>query len=135
MKKLAIFIAGVMFVGLVQADSLVGVDKMICATTQVQICIEYDTCYAAAPDELDVPEFVIIDLEKKSISTTKASDQDRSTSFTSVERDDGLIYLQGFEGGRVFSFVVHEVTGRITAALVRDGLSVSVFGACTDSDI
>jgi hypothetical protein len=135
MKKLAIFIAGVMFVGLVQADSLVGVDKMICATTQVQICIEHDTCYAAAPDELDVPEFVIIDLEKKSISTTKASDQDRSTSFTSVERDDGLIYLQGFEGGRVFSFVVHEGTGRITAALVRDGLSVSVFGACTDSDI
>ncbi len=135
MKKLAIAIAGVLVVGLVHAESLVGVDKMICATTQVQICIEYDTCYAAAPEELDMPEFVVIDLDEKSISTTRASGQNRSTSFTTVDRDNGFIYLQGSEGGRVFSFVIHEGTGRITAALVRDGISVNVFGACTDSDI
>ena len=135
MRKLAILIAGVLFVGVVQADNIVGVDKMICASVQVQICIENDTCYAATPDELDVPEFVIIDLKKKSISTTRASGQNRSTPFTSVERIDGLIYLQGTEGGRVFSFVINENSGHITAAVVRDGLSVSVFGSCTDSDI
>jgi hypothetical protein len=135
MKKLAIFIAGVMFSGLVQADSLVGVDKMICASVQVQICFENDTCYAAAPDELDVPEFVIIDLKEKSISTTRSSGLNRSTSFASVERNGGLIYLQGAEGGRVFSFVINEGSGHITAAVVRDGFSVSVFGSCTDSEI
>lgn len=121
--------------GLVQADNLDGVDEMICAAAQVKICIENDTCYAATPAELDVPDFVVIDTRKKTISTTRASNQNRSTKFTSVEKLDGLIYLQGVEGGRAFSFVIDEATGRMTVAVSRDGLSVSVFGACTDTDI
>lgn len=50
------------------------------------------------------------------------------------ERVEGLIYLQGIEGGRAFSFVIHEATGRLAAAIARDGLAVTVFGACTDKD-
>jgi hypothetical protein len=107
---------------------------MICAEAQVQICIENDTCYSATPAQLDVPDFVIIDTAKKTISTTKASNQDRSTAFTSVERVEGLIYLQGIEGGRAFSFVIDEESGRMTVAISRDGLAVNVFGACTDTD-
>ncbi len=49
MKKLAAVIAGLLTGGLVQADDLSGVDEMICAAAQVQICIENDTCYSAAP--------------------------------------------------------------------------------------
>ena len=135
MKKMAIAIAGVLAGGVLQADNLDGVDEMICAAAQVQICIENDTCYSATPAELDVPDFVVIDTRKKTISTTKASNQNRSTEFTSVEKLDGLIYLQGVEGGRAFSFVIDEATGRMTVAVSRDGLSVSVFGACTDTDL
>ena len=135
MKKLMIALAGMLVGGLVQADNLNGVDEMICAATQVQICIENDTCYSATPAELDVPNFVVIDTRKKTISTTEASDENRSTKFTSVEKLDGLIYLQGIEGGRAFSFVIDEATGRMTVAVSRDGLSVSVFGACTDTDL
>lgn len=135
MKKLAIAIVGMLAGGLVHADNLVGVDEMICAAAQVKICIENDTCYSATPAELDVPDFVVIDTKKKLISTTKASNQNRSTKFTSVEKLDGLIYLQGVEGGRAFSFVIDEATGHMTVAVSRDGLSVSVFGACTDTDL
>jgi len=135
MKKLAIASVGILAGGLVQADNLEGVDEMICAAAQVQICIENDTCYAASPAELGVPDFVVIDTKKKTISTTKASNENRSTSFTSVSKDDGLIYLQGIEGQRAFSFVIDEATGRMTVAVSRDGLSVSVFGACTDTDL
>ena len=56
-------------------------------------------------------------------------------SFTSVEKNDGLIYLQGIEGRRAFNFVIHEATGRMTVSVSRDGLSVSVFGACTDTNL
>ena len=135
MKKLAAAIAGLLVGGLVQADNLSGVDEMICAAAQVQICIENDTCYSATPAELGVPDFVVIDTRKKTISTTKSSYQNRSTSFNSVIKSDGLIYLQGTEGGRAFSFVIDEATGRMTVAVSRDGLSVSVFGACTDTDL
>ena len=101
----------------------------------MQICIEFDTCYSATPSELDVPDFVVIDLDKKTVSTTKASNENRSTKFSTVATEAGLIYLQGMEGGRAFSFVIDEASGRLTVAVARDGLSVNVFGACTDADI
>ncbi len=135
MRKLAVVFAGILAGGLAQAEKLEGVDKMICAAAQVQICIENDTCYAATPAELDIPNFVVIDTSKKTISTNKASKQNRSTPFTSVEKSDGLFYFQGIEGERAFSFVIDEATGHMTVAVSRDGLSVSVFGACTDADI
>ncbi len=135
MKKLVIILAGILSVGVVQADNLDGVDKMVCAAAQVQICIESDTCYAATPAELDVPDFVVIDTKKKTISTTKGSEENRSTKFSSVSKSEGLIYLQGIEGERAFSFVIDIDTGRMTVAVSRDGLSVSVFGACTDTDL
>jgi len=135
MKKTVMVLAGLLFFGFVQADNLEGVDKMICAAVQAQICIEHDTCYSAAPAELGVPDFVVIDVDEKTISTTEASEQDRSTVLSSVLKSDGLIHLQGFEGGRAFGIVINEVTGHMTAAVLRDGLSVSVFGVCTDTDI
>jgi len=82
-----------------------------------------------------VPDFVVINPGKKTLKTTKASNQNRSTSFSSVERDNGLIYLQGMENGRAFSFVIDEASGHMTVAVLRDGVSVSVFGACTDTDL
>jgi hypothetical protein len=135
MKKLTMAFAGILISGLALADDIRGVDEIICAATQVQICIENDTCYAATPAELDVPNFVVINTKKKTISTTEASNLNRSTAFTSVVREDGLIYLQGIEGGRAFSFVIDETTGLMTVAVSRDGLAVSVFGACTDTDL
>lgn len=131
MRKLAIVFAGILAGGLAQAENLEGVDKMICAAAQVQICIENDTCYAATPAELDIPNFVVIDTRKKTISTTNASNQNRSTPFTNVEKSDGLLYLQGIEGGRAFSFVIDKASGRMTVAVSHDGLSVSVISART----
>ena len=135
MKKIYIGIATLLAAVSAQADNLDGVDRLLCAAAQVQICIEFDTCYSATPSELDVPDFVVIDLDKKTVSTTKASNENRSTKFSSVATEAGLIYLQGMEGGRAFSFVIDEASGRLTVAVARDGLSVNVFGACTDADI
>jgi hypothetical protein len=134
-KKLSLVIAGIATAAMAQAENLNGIDKMICAASQVQICIEDDTCYSATPEDLGIPDFVVIDTDKQTISTTKASGLNRSTAFSAVSKIDGLFYLQGIEGGRAFSFVIDEATGRMTASVARDGFSVSVFGVCTDTDI
>jgi len=131
MKKLLFVCVGLAISGVAGAEDVTDVTRMICASGQAQICLETGECYAATPWELSVPDFVIIDTKKGTISTTKASGLDRSTEFTKSERMEGLIHLQGVEGGRAFSFVIHEQTGRMTAAIARDGLSVTVFGACT----
>jgi hypothetical protein len=135
MNKMSLTVAGLVLAGAAFAENVIGVDRMICAPAQVQICIEFDTCYAVSAEELGIPDFVLIDTGEQTISTTPASGQSRSTPFTSYEREDGLIYLQGIEGGRAFSFVIEEITGSLTAAVSRDGIAVNVFGACTDADL
>ena len=135
MKKLLIAGLGLAVFAPVAAEDVTGVTRMICAAGQAQICLETGECYAAMPFELGVPDFVIIDTKKGTISTTKASGLNRSTEFAKSDRKEGLIHLQGVEGGRAFSFVIHEQTGRMTAAIARDGLSVTVFGACTAANM
>ncbi|MFT5140126.1 MAG: hypothetical protein ACI9H8_001574 [Lysobacterales bacterium] len=135
MKNITIFCAGLMIGTMAQADNLEGVDEMLCAVGQVQICIENDSCYSAHPAELNVPNFVVINTKEKTISTTKGSGLNRATPFNSVQREDGLIYLQGMESGRAFSFVIDESGGHMTVAVSRDGVAVNVFGVCTDTDL
>lgn len=135
MKKLLIASACLILGSNATAENLDGVEEMICSAGQAQICLETGDCYAATPWELSVPDFVVINTKKKTISTTKASGLNRSTEFSKVEKSDGLIYLQGIDRGRAFSFVIDEATGRMTVAVSRDGLSVTVFGACTDTNI
>ena len=135
MKKLLIASACLILGSNATAENLDGVEEMICSAGQAQICLETGDCYAATPWELSVPDFVVINTKKKTISTTKASGLNRSTEFSKVEKSDGLIYLQGIDRGRAFSCVIDEATGRMTVAVSRDGLSVTVFGACTDTDI
>lgn len=135
MRKVMIALAGVAIGALAQADQLTGIDRFICAAAQVQMCIENDSCYTASAWELNVPDFVVIDLDKKVVSTTKASGLNRSTTFTSVSKSNGTLFLQGVEAGRAFSFVIDEATGRMTVAVARDGITVNVFGACTATNI
>jgi hypothetical protein len=134
-KKLAIASAMLAMTTTAAAENVEGVDKMICAAAQAQICFETGECFAATPFELQVPDFILVDTKKRTVSTTKASGANRSTEFTHLTRENGLISLQGVEGGRAFSFVIEELTGQLTAAIARDGLTVTVFGACTDANL
>lgn len=135
MKKLVIAGVGALLTCTAGAESLEGVNEIICAPAEIRLCLEGDECYRVTPSDLDIPDFVIIDTKAKTISTTKGSGLNRSTEFSVVSRKDGLLYLQGIEDGRAFSFVIHEATGKLTGSVARDGFSVSVFGACASTDI
>lgn len=113
------------------ADDLAGADSFLCAASQVTVCSVDGTCASEPPWKLDIPQFIQVDLEKKTLSTTEASGENRSTPIKNLERDEGMIVLQGYENGRAFSFMIAEEDGMASIAVARDGLSVSVFGVCT----
>jgi len=117
------------------ADNLSDLDKFLCSPAQIISCFEGAECSTLLPWEADIPQFVIIDTKKKLISTTKGSNENRSTPIQSVRREDSTIYLQGVEGGRAFSFVIEESSGLLTVSVARDGVTVTIFGACTDTDV
>ena len=135
MKNLTTAVLGLLVSTVAIADNLSDADKLICAAARANVCLETGDCYSATPWELSIPEFVLIDTKEKMISTTKASGLNRSSPFSNVIRSNGAIYLQGHEGDRNFSFVISEESGYLTAAIARDGSSVTVFGSCTNAKL
>lgn len=115
----------------VRADNLAGSDNLLCTSVQATMCHDDGDCNSDLPWNLNVPQFILIDLKAKRLQTTKASGENRSTPIEYLKRDGGLIVLQGFERGRAFSFVIEEETGMATVAVAAPGRAVSVFGACT----
>jgi hypothetical protein len=113
------------------ADDLSGSNRFLCSAALVTGCSADGECESGAPWDLNVPRFIEIDLDKKELRTTKASHENRKTSIKNIEREDGMIILQGYEGGRAFSFMIEKKTGMLTAAVARGNLGVVVFGSCT----
>jgi hypothetical protein len=115
----------------VWADDLTGASRFLCAAVQATACLDEGDCEVDLPWNLNVPEFIEVDLDAKRLSTTKASGENRATAIDHLSRQDGLIVLQGLEMGRAFSLVITESTGRLAAAIAAEGRAVAVFGACT----
>ena len=117
--------------GTVWGDDITGEDDFLCASANVNVCLDDGSCISAVPWEVGVPDFMNVDLKKRRLSTTESSGENRATEIDAIERLNGHIYLHGVDGDRVFSFVIDEMSGFITAAIARDGLTVTVFGSCT----
>jgi hypothetical protein len=135
MKRSVAASVGLLASGAALADNLEGADRLLCAPEQIMICVEDAECYPAHGSELGVPDFIIVDLKNKKMQTTKASEQTRSTPFSTVSRTGGKIFLQGIENGRAFSFLINEATGSLTVSVARDGVAVAAFGSCTNAKV
>ncbi len=135
MKRLINRLILLLICGTVYADDISNLDRFLCASSEITVCIEGEECVSVLPWEIGVPQFVVVDIKKKQISTTKASEENRSTPIQTIKREDSVIFLQGVEQGRAFSYVIDKATGLVTVSVSRDGVTVSVFGACTDADI
>lgn len=114
-----------------RADELTGSERFLCAAVETTQCFAEGDCLSEPPWELNIPQFIEVDLAAKTLATTEASGENRSTPIKNLEREGGYIYLQGVERQRAFSFVIAEADGFASIAVARDGLVVAVFAACT----
>ena len=114
-----------------RADDLSNQDLLLCTAVSVMHCTDDGDCVVDLPWNLNIPQFIQVNLKDKTLSTTKASGENRSTPIRNLVREEGKIFLQGVELGRAFSFVIDEKSGMLSVAVAREGITVSVFGACT----
>jgi hypothetical protein len=126
-----IVVAMALSIRLVSADDLTDSDRFLCTPIQATLCVEDGECAVDLPWNVNIPQFIEVDLEAKRLATTAASGENRATPIEHLRREDGNIVFHGFEMGRAFSWVIDEATGRVTAAIATDGISVAIFGACT----
>ena len=91
-------------------------------------------CEAVAPWQLNLPDFVKLDLRGKRIHTTAGSAEERETPLQSVQRANSTILIHGAQGERAFSWLIDEVSGDGTLSVAGHGQGVTVFTVCTAVD-
>ena len=131
MYKITALLVALMFASPVAGDVLKDADRMLCVPGPVFHCVADGDCNSELPEDENVPEFIEVDLKRKTLATTRASGENRSTPIQSQVREAGYIYLQGVENGRTFSMVISENTGDLTFVVATDGETATMFGDCT----
>ena len=114
-----------------RADNVARAGVLLCTAVQATVCTSGGDCETGPPWNWNVPQFIEVDLTRKVLRSTKASGENRATPIKNLERQDGMIFLQGVEMGRAFSFAIEEDTGHASVAIAREGVGVTVFAACT----
>ena len=127
-------LASVLYCGAVLADDISGSDSLLCYGLSAARCEIGEACEAVAPWQLNLPDFVKLDLRGKRIQTTAASAEDRETPLQSVQRDNGAILIHGAQGERAFSWLIDEMSGDGTLSVAGHGQGVTVFTVCTAVD-
>lgn len=113
------------------ADDVSGSQLLLCYGMTATRCEIGAQCEVLQPWELNLPDFVKLDLRAKRIHTTSTNAEQRETVIESVRRADGSILLQGLQQQRAFSWLIKEVTGEGTLSVAADGQGLTVFTVCT----
>lgn len=105
--------------------------RLLCSTASAVVCYDDGECESGPSWLWNIPDFVEVDLEAGTLTTTVESPRLRVTPIDVVRRGDELLLLQGLEGGRAYSIAISEEVGSLSAAIILENLVISIFGACT----
>jgi hypothetical protein len=104
---------------------------LICALIEVMDCAPGAECQRGAPESVNLPQFVKLNFTEKTLSTTEAAQRQQTTPIKQLEQFDGSMILQGVEGGRAWSIIIANETGKMSATVADDQAGFVIFGACT----
>jgi hypothetical protein len=100
----------------------------LCVPTAVAECVAEGECRPGTAESENLPDYFKIDLKAK---TVRAEDKGRLSLIKRIDRGDGEIILYGSEAQRSWVLMIHEKTGKMSAAVTGDGESFAIFGMPT----
>ena len=117
------------------ADDVSESERILCSVSTLMLCTEDGECFPLSVLDVDVPQFLVFDLKKRTISTTKASSENRVSEVANIVRENNRIIVQGVENDGAYSILIEDDLGQFTGSVTKDGITMSTFGACTDADV
>jgi len=115
-----------------------GSKPLYCALMDTIQCVPGGECTEIEPEEVNLPDFLVINFKKKIITTTKESGIQRSSKIENRKLIDGKLIVQGaedgFEGvrdGLGWSIAINESTGKMVFTGSGDDVGFVFFGSCT----
>jgi len=120
----------------VWADDFDGSRPLLFSVISVMECTPDNGCRSVTIESVDIPRFLKIDLDKKTIGPVSESDARPGSTIERVERVDGKLILQGAEDGYEsvrdglgWTIAISEGTGRVVMTASGDQVAFVVFGA------
>ena len=104
---------------------------LLCSVINVAEYTHYAGCFEGQADVFDLPQFIRIDLQNKTIREVGENTRKRTSTINNFKRMDTKLIMQGIENGRSWSVIVEEETGKMTATASDEVVGFIIFGACT----
>lgn len=102
-----------------------GSKPLICSAIEANDCISGAGCVKGLAEDINVPQFIRLNMADKTISA-----RGRTASIQSFSRSPGMLAVQGIENQRAWSITVWK-TGALVAAIAGEEEGFVIFGACT----
>jgi hypothetical protein len=109
---------------------------LLCASIDVNECVDGNGCSEVLAEEVDAPTFFRIDLGKKQVRVTKDG---LPTKIEHLEEIEGRIVMQGVEEGNPdvndgtgWTITIERDTARMVATATLHQAAIVIFGACTE---
>jgi len=108
-----------------------GSSPLLCVPIEILECGAGEGCFETTVEFVNIPQFIRIDFQKKTASGTLENGVVREVGIERMERENGMLVLQGGQQGRGWSMVIGEVAGKMTMTAAGDRFGFIIFGACT----
>jgi hypothetical protein len=137
-KSSVFFVVCIFFIPLLShAGDFDGSKPLLFSIKSVIECSPSGESRLVTVEEVNLPQFLMIDFNKKIISPLTESKGNRNTAIKRMESIDGKLILQGAEEGiekirNVIGWTasISEDTGKTVVTVSGDDVAFVVFGAC-----
>ncbi|APG26823.1 hypothetical protein A7E78_02535 [Syntrophotalea acetylenivorans] len=103
----------------------------LCTLTRAYECTADGECGELTIEEMALPRFVRIDLDKQTIVSLDKAVKRNDTKINLIKQLEEITVLQGVEQ-RGWSIALGKESGNLTLSAAGDGHGFMVFGACLD---
>lgn len=106
--------------------------SLTCALSTLRACDEIVGCTRVLQEEVNVPRFWKIDLDRKTISGTRPDGSEASTPIQSMHSRMLVLNIGGAENGRTWGATISD-DGALSVVASGEGFAFVGFGACTNN--
>lgn len=108
-----------------------GSQPLLCTSVEVYDCEPGGNCIRGLANDINAPEFILLDFKKSVAHTTRASGEKRTAKIGTPTQENGRLILHGVQRGVGWSLAIVQENGHMTLTLVGSEVAIIIFGACT----
>jgi hypothetical protein len=117
--------------GAARSAQMDGSVPFLCAMIMATECDRWGVCDPVDPAAAGLPPFVRVNVGQKAIEATDGSGRKTPISSVTVAKEQQRLLLQGDEQGRLWSVVIGQSSGELTASILDHDGGFVVSGTCT----